>query len=716
MSKEVPRPLHSHASLTRLFAPRSVAMVGISNRPGSFAGRTWANMSQYQGRLYAVNPKYDSYLDQPCYPSLTTLPEVPDCVIVATSRELVEDVVRQCADAGVGGAVVFASGYAETGKPEFIELQQRLGQLAADTGVRVLGPNCMGFVNNGLRAGLTFVTDIPFTSHSGHAIGIVSQSGAIGTALLQASPSGTAFSHMLTAGNSADVDVADQIAYLAQEDDCKAIACVFEGIADPQRLIEAGQMARRANKPVVVFKIARSEQGAQAAASHTGSLAGSDAAWQAALRRGSMVLVDQFEHLLETTTFMAKTAALQPAARGVAVLSVSGGMAIMAADKAEIHGIPLPQPAPDVEQVLTSHIPDFGSARNPFDVTAQVVALPDALGACAGAILGSPEYGAIVFPHPLAQEASLARLKSIDALGREAGKITCTPWITQWHDGPGSSEIEAMPNTALFRSLDACFHALKARDWWQSLPAAAESAASSARARDAAAAQLRAIRGASLTEGEAMRLLTAYDVPTVADRLTASAQEAAEAASQMGFPVAMKVVSRDVPHKTEAGGVELNVADAAGAHAAYERIIGRVTAAVPGAKIEGIVVQPMVPQGVELIVGTKQDPVFGPLIVVGLGGVFVELLRDACVRLAPVDEDEALGMLRSLRGAGLFEGFRGAAAVDLPAVAAIVSRVSQLATDFAEEIEEVDVNPLVCAGSRIIAVDALVKLRNPPHV
>lgn len=713
MTRTVVRPLHSHAALKAMFDPQSIAIVGISSRPNSFGGRTWDNMSRFKGRLYAVNPKYQSFAGQACYPDVAALPEVPDCVALSTSRELTLPVLKQCVQLGVKSAVVFASGYAETGKPELREQQERLGELARSSGLRILGPNSMGFVNNASGIGLTFVTDIPFTPPSDYAVGLVTQSGATGTALLQGSARGKAFSHLLMAGNSEDVDVADQIAYLVGEEHCKAIACVFEGIADPARLIEAGLIARRAGKPVVIFKVGRSTEGAAAATSHTGAVAGSDAAYSAAFERGCMVVVEEFEHLLDTASFLAKASRLGPAAPGVAVLSISGGLGIMAADKASAYGVPLPQPPEAVRDLLKAHLPEFGSPRNPLDLTAQLVAVPQSLHACTSAILAVPDYGAIVFPHPLAQETSTQRLRVVNDLARQSGKIACIPWVTEWLEGPGASEAEQMTHAAVFRSTAACFAALRARTWWhmqRALPiekAHPSSAHRVARAR----ALLGAACGPTLTEGEGMRLLSAYDIPVVEDQLTGSGEEAVAAAESMGFPVAMKIVSRDVPHKTESGGVRLGLCSAEAVREAHAAILQNVKAAVPYAQIDGVVVQPMAGAGVELIVGSKLDPVFGPLIVVGLGGIFVELMKDVCVRIAPVSIEEATGMLRSLRGAKVFEGFRGMEAVDLSSVAGVVARVSELAAELANEIEEIDVNPLICTGKRVIAVDALVTCR-----
>lgn len=709
------RGLHDPQALRAMFAPRSMAIVGVSSRAGSFGQRAWANMAGYRGTLYAVNPRYDRYADGPCYPSLDALPEAPECVLLALPREQCEAALAQCAQLGIRSAVMFASGYAETGKPERIAEQARIAKLAREAGLRILGPNCMGFVNNALGIGLTFAPKLWFQPSSGHGVGLVSQSGAIAFALAEGAARGKSFSHVLTAGNAIDVDVADEIAYLANDENCRAIACVFEGMADPSRLIEAGRVARRAGKPVVAFKVARSEEGAAAAVSHTASLAGSDEAYAAAFRQAGIVVVDHLEHLLDTATFFAKSTSVAAAQPGVAVVSASGGLAIAATDQAALHGVPMPQPSAEAQAVLQAAIPEFGSSRNPCDLTAQVANDMDLLVTCAEAMLADPSYGAMVYPHPAAHDVATERLRRMDAAAARQGKLNCVVWATEWLQGPGAEETERLPRTALFRSISACFHALRARTWWQALEAegADPAPAPVAGARAQVLPLLQAAQGRVLTEGEGMRVLAAYGLPVVLDRLAASEADAVAAAESLGYPVVMKIVSRDVPHKTDVGGVKLDVKDAAGVRAAHAAILAGTRAAVPDAQIDGVVVQPMVPAGVELMLGARRDPLFGPVLLVGLGGVFVELLQDAAVRIAPVGRGEARRMLEGLRGARLLKGFRGLPPVDLDQLADVVARFSAMVADLGDSVDEIDINPLICAGDRILAVDALVRPARP---
>ena len=699
---------YRHAELARLLHPASIAVIGASARAGSFGERALANLADFAGRVYAVNPRYDRIGERPCYPSVAALPERVDCAVIAAAREAVEPIVRDCAEAGVGGAIVFASGYAETGKEERRAEQERLAAIARETGLRIVGPNTIGLVNAALEVRATFMTITPIPPPGARAIGVISQSGALGMALAQGVARGLSVSHVLTSGNSCDVDMADYIAYLAEDPGCAAIACVFEGMETPLRVLDAAAFAAAQGKPLVVYKTAIGTEGAAAALSHTGALAGAHATYQALFRQAGAVVVDDYEHLAETTAFLAK--APPPRARGAAVLVTSGGAGIMAADAAEQAGVPMPQPDAAVRKVLEGEIPEFGAARNPCDVTAQVIANPESLNICAGALLGHADYGAMVYPQVYSYEATAQRIPVFETLARTYGKPVCMVWITEHLTGPGAREAEAAEHVALFRSMRSCFATLAA--WHDRADRLATRGATPAPTdpalRAQAAALLAAAPGRTLTEREAKTALALYGVPVVGERLSHTADDAATAAEALGFPVVLKAESPDLPHKTEAGVIRLNLRNAAEVREAFAAIVAKAEAVVPRPRLAGVLVQPMVPAGVELVVGARIDPLFGPLIVVGLGGVLVEVLADTALARAPVTPAQAKRMLGELKGARLLDGFRGAPAVDRDALAAAIAAVSRFAADHAGAIAELDVNPLICAGARIVAVDALI--------
>jgi acyl-CoA synthetase (NDP forming) len=702
------RNAYTHAQLARLIAPQSVAIVGISPRARSFGMRTLENLTHYRGAVHLVNAKYDKIGGRPCYPSLAALPSKPDCVVLVLPREAVEPVLKEAAAAGAGSVIVYASGYGEMARDDATLEQERLAAIAREAQMPMLGPNCMGMVNHVLRCGLTFIPEYARANGQAGSLAIVSQSGALGYSLAQSWERGLGIGWFLSAGNSADIDVADLVAALAEEKACRAIACVFEGVKSAERMLEAGERARRAGKPVIMLKLGTSEDGAAAARSHTGALAGSAVAWRALFERAGFIPVDDYEAMLEHTKFFA--AAGVPRARGVAVVSGSGGAGVLAADLAARHGVPMPQPQEATVAALRQIVPEFGAARNPCDPTGQVLSIPESLGKCCRALLADPQYGALVLSITSAtHEIVESRVKLMNELVAEQPKPVALVWLSEWLQGPGVQNYEAMPRVALFRSTGRCFAAIAA--WHAHHEAAALAGKQAPRlaaagARDTARALL-AAAGDTLTEREAKRALAAYGVPVVEEQLARTVEEARAAARALGYPVAIKVESPAIPHKTEAGVVRLAIADDAALRRAYDEVMAAARRAARADEIRGVLVQPMA-SGVEIIIGARVDPVVGAVIVVGSGGVLVELMKDSVAALAPVSIAEARSMLARLKGYKLLEGFRGAPPANIAALAETIARVSEFAADFACEIEELDVNPVLCSPERVLAVDALV--------
>jgi acyl-CoA synthetase (NDP forming) len=703
------RAVYGRADLVRLIEPQTIAVVGLSQNPLSFGARTLVNLRHCEGpRLYGVHPTASSLHGVPCFPTIAEIPDKIDCAIIATPREAAVGLAEQCAAAGVGGCIIYASGFAETRREDRIAEQGRLTAIARASGMRIVGPNCIGIINNFTRAGMLFLGTYDQTPWRPGPIGLISQSGALGFTVAQACERGGNFSHYFTAGNSCDVDVCDYMSYLVEDPNCGVITCLVEGLRDGERLLEVGEKARRADKPIVIYKMATGDAAAQAAMSHTGSITGSNAAYEAAFRRDGMIAVDNLEQVYETAAFLAK--ADRPKATGVAVMATSGGACVLTADKAELHGVPMPQPGPAAKALLESVVPDFGSPRNPCDVTAQVINNPASFTDCTRAMLADPVYGALVLPQVVVGELTAERVPVITALAREAGKPICLAWMTEWLEGPASALYEADPNVAMFRSTDRCFRTLAA---WHRRAARLDAPSDRVRAAPGGAPadtarRLLAAAGPRITEREAKAVLAAYGVPVTSEQLAQSADEAVAAAASLGYPVVLKVEAPEIAHKTEAGVVRLGLGDEAALRRAYDEVMAAAERVEPRPEIRGVLVQPMIPAGVELVIGARIDPQFGPLIVVGMGGVLVEILRDTACDLAPVDRTQARRMLESLRGYTLLTGYRGSRPVDLDRLTEIIMRVSELAADLALEIAEIDVNPLICAGDRIVAVDALL--------
>jgi acyl-CoA synthetase (NDP forming) len=694
------RAVYTHAQMKRLIAPGAVAIIGLSRNEKSFGARTAANMAHFTGRTYGVNPNGGTIHGVECFASVGEIPAKIDCAVLAVPADAVLGVVEQCAAAGVGGCIIFASGFAEAGEAT---LQQRIAAIGRAADMRIVGPNCFGLINNVSKAGLSFSGRYGASPGAQGPVGIVSQSGGLAQALAQVTERGGSFSHFLAAGNSADVDVCDYVSYLAGDNDCRVITCIAEGLSDGERLLEAGEAARAAGKPIVMYKIATGSAGAKAAMSHTGTLAGSNAAFDAAYRRAGIVKADNIEDVYPMAAFLAKAG--RPKADGVAAVAASGGACVITLDKSEAAGVAMPLPGAAAKAVLEAHVPDYGSPTNPCDITAGVASDAAAYAACAEALLNDPAYSALVVMAPSISEAMTPRnVAMFSPLAAAAGKPVCISWMSEWRDGPGAAEAEADLHVALFKSTEQCFETLGAWHRWAARgPVLRPRIASPSRARE-----LLDAAGERLTEREGKAVLAAYGVPVAVDHVVASCEAAVAAAEALGYPVVLKVESPDIAHKTEAGVVRLGVKDADGVRGAYAEILAAADRIEPKPVIAGVLVQPMIAAGIELVVGAHNDPTFGPMVVVGLGGIMVELIKDSAVELAPVTREQASAMLKRLKGYPLLTGFRGSEPVDVEAVEKIIVAVSELAADHAADIAEIDVNPIICGPGRAIAVDALI--------
>jgi acyl-CoA synthetase (NDP forming) len=713
MASATTRAAYHHDDLRRLIDPEIVAVVGASETSGSFGERTLSNMADFSGKVYAINPKYQSLLGRPCVPTLSDLPESPDCVVLCVARPMVEGMIESAAAVRAGGVIVYASGFAETSKPDRVEAQQRLLQLAERTGVRVVGPNCVGLANTRSGAGLNFMPGYATMGHRRGPIGIVSQSGALGYTVLQGMQRGIGFSHYLAAGNSCDVDVCDFISYLAEDDDTRSIICLLEGVKDGSRFLAAARKARAAGKALIVYKTGNSETSSKAAMSHTGTMVGSVVAYRTAIEEAGAIAVDSLEAVLETAAFMAKSRAPSGGA-GVGILSTSGGAAVICADKAEAHGVLLPAIEPKTDSALREVVPDFGLVGNPSDLTAEVLKTSETFGFCLDAFLNDSGFSALVLPMIFAHASSSgARAPAIVEAAARSDRALAVVWMNEWYQGPGSELLDADPRVCVFRSADRCFAALRAWFDWHKRVEPAGAARRSDPSAEQAARQIIAGKspGAALSETDSKRVLACYGIATPKEMLVHDPEGAALAVSQIASPTAIKIVSPDILHKTEAGGVRLGVSKPEEARTAAAQILESCLRYAPQARIDGISVQQMVPAGVEIVLGVKNDRQFGPLVAAGLGGIMVELIADTAVRLAPIGEQAARAMLASLKGYALLKGFRGKPGVDVDRLVDTICRLSELAHDLQDVIDQIDVNPVIASTSGVVAADALIVCR-----
>lgn len=704
-------PLAS-AALKSLLDPKTIAIVGASPKPGSFGGAVLTNLAtHFQGKVFPVNPQYPEVSGYQCYPSLADLPERPDCVGIAVPAERVESVLLQAVACGIPSAIVFSSGFAEIGTQEAAAMQLRLTQIAATHGIRVLGPNCTGMVNVRSGASCNILPSIKYLPMVPGDVGLVGQSGALGYVIFQAMHRGVGFSQLISTGNSCDVDIADLIDYLVDDPNTKAIASVFESVPDGHRLRSALDRAFQMGKPVVIYKIGVTASGQKAALSHSGMLAGDAATYRALFERTGVIQVDTFEALLETAVFFSRAGL--PSGSAIGIISGSGGSVVMAADKADRYALPLPAPATTTVEALSRRLPAFASIANPADITAESIRDEALYGECVRIFADDPGYAGVAILMPSAHgEAAIRRAEGLDALAATVDKPLSLVWMNEWYEGIGSRVYDSSRKLSVFRSLDRCMHAYQL--WFDyarrmALRSQAQVIQTSQANRDAARQYIRSFPpGSTLTESAAKKLFQFYAVEGVPEVLCKSQAQAISAAEKMGFPVVAKVQAAEIRHKSDVGGVKLNLRDGESVGQAYEQIMAAVEKLPLHESIDGISIQKMVPPGIEMIIGARRDPQFGAMVVFGFGGTLVEVLHDVAVGLAPISPAEVLHALNNLRLRPLLDGVRGSIPCDINYFVGLVTRVSELIADLANEISEIDINPIILHADGGIAVDGLV--------
>jgi len=701
--------------LQPLLAPRSIAVIGASDRPGA-GSIVLDNLRKlgYPGCVYPVNPKYAELAGWPCYGSLKDLPGPIDSAAILLSSRQVLTALQQAADAGARAAWVLASGFAEAG-PEGEALQEEVTNFARDHRIELCGPNCIGVVNLHARAAM-YSTALPATIKPGR-VGAVLQSGAVCLGIANANR-GIGFSALISSGNEAGLDNSDYIAYLADDPNTHVIIAFIEGFRHPDRFVWAADRARTAGKPLLVVKVGRSAVAQRAVTAHTGSLAGADVVHDAVMREHGVVRLDSLDELLEAAELFLK--APLPKGRGVAMLTLSGGQIGLIGDVAARMNLELPEISDEVRQALGAVLPPYSAIANPLDAWG-AGNFEETYPACMEILARDEKAHLIAVSRDsspgIAEREIWQSMVIVDAAARVAqgsGKPVVIFGNVSTGLEPATQQRADAVNLPLLQGTSESLRAIEAlieyaeftRRVPERLAASPVDASGLAHLRAGLAAQPEA-----LSESASKRLLEAFGVPVTRELLADSAEAAAHAAESLGFPVVLKIHSPDVQHKTEAGGVVLNVGDPSEARRAYEDIVRSVGVRYPEAAIEGILVQEMVPAGaIEVIVGSANDPEFGPVVVFGFGGVLVELVKDSTLRLAPVTLKQAREMINSIRGAALLRGFRGRGPADVEALADAIVRVSHLASELRNEIAAVDVNPLMVLpkGRGVLAADALI--------
>jgi acetyltransferase len=712
MKREAPGA--GSAGIEHFYNPRSIAIIGASPHRMKPGGRPLVALRErgYAGSVFPVNPSYDEIEGARCYASVLDIPDPVDMAIVSVPAASVLETLRQCAAKGVKAAVLFSAGFGEMGGEGEL-LQQQLTDLARESGMRLLGPNCLGLMNltNSVLASFAYIVDLEPVKPA--TLAFVTQSGAFGAMIYgEATAAGVGFSSFTSVGNEADCEFSDFADYLLDDPHTQVLGGYMEGAKDGQKLRRVAEKALRLEKPMLILKVGRSRSGARAAASHTGSLAGDDQVYDAFFRQMGIIRIDTLPEL--TAFSVVHRSGRRPRGRRVAILGGSGGHGVLLTDQCESFGLTVPEITGETREQLEKILPVFGSARNPIDLTAQAGRSPGMPMRCLRALVGDDNIDVVLMQTWFHDEDGLRMAQELIEIYQSTEK--CMVLLTSNRDASDVTRqcIDALTKAGIPVLPDGrqAARAVAHLAWYQeklerNRGTAAKPTALSVPRRAEAEALLD--RAQPLTEFDCKQVLAAYGIPVSREALATSPDTAVKLAREIGYPVALKVQSAQILHKTEARAIALNLQTDAEVREAYEEILANAKGFAPDARIEGILVQEMVEEGVEVILGTTRDPVFGPVVMFGLGGIFVEVLRDVSFRIAPMTRADAEEMIEEIRGTRVLEGVRGRPPIDREALIDAILRVSQLVTDHADTIEEVDLNPLVLLPRGAKAVDALIQ-------
>lgn len=695
--------------LEAIFAPQSVAIVGASPDPSKLGNRVLRNIvdNGYAGRVFPIHPTAPTVLDLPAFPSISAVPEPIELAVIVVPPQAVLAVVDECGKHGVRGLVVITAGFKEVGGAGK-ELERKLIELVRQYDMRMVGPNCLGIIDTTTKLNASFASLMPAAGQ----IAFMSQSGALCTAILDWSkPEGIGFSRFVSLGNKGDVDEVALLQAWGDDPANRVILAYLEGINDGPAFIETARAVTK-RTPVIAIKSGTTQAGTRAISSHTGSLAGSEKAYEAAFSQSGILRANTMEELFD----YAMAFAYQPLIGGnrLAIVTNAGGPGIIATDAAERNGLALAQFTPETIELLQRDLPPAASVFNPIDVIGD--AHSDRYRIALAAALADPNVdAALILFTPQAGSEPEETARVIAELSANQPKPVATSYMGAASLGPALKLLNEhhIPNYAFPERAISALGAMARQREWSARPASdyAHFTVDSDRVREVFA-RVRAAGRVELGEIEAREVIEAYGMRLPKSQLARSPDEAAAIAAEIGFPVVMKISSPDILHKSDIGGVRVGVADPAAARDSYELIEYRARKYSRDATIWGVLVQEQVRKGREVLVGVNRDPQFGPLVVFGLGGIYVEVLKDVAFSLAPITCAEATAQVRGIRTYALLQGVRGEPPADIAAAEEIILRVSQLVTEF-PEIVEMDINPLVLhnQGEGAIVLDARIILQ-----
>ena len=693
--------------LTHLFAPRSIAVVGASEKPNSIGHHTFSNIvehSTFDGPVFAVNPKQDSVLGYDCVATVADLPQAVDVVMVVVPAKFVCDAVAQAGKLGCKFAVILTSGFSEAdewGQEE----ERKLVSISNSTGIRIYGPNCPGLVNVNLPLGMTFSPVFRYDDSPG-PIGIATQGGGLGRNIMQHTTRGVGFACWASSGNECDLQVADFVHHMAQDPEIRVITCLVEGFKDGARFASACAEAARKGKPVVGLKIGRSAYGAAAAASHTASITGSAEVNSTVFRQLGVIEVDDIDEMIDVASLLARK--IPSGNEKVAIFASSGGAASLCADSVGIADLKLATFTAETSKRLAEVLPDYAAMSNPIDTTSVVMSNPeiykDSLLACAM----DPDVGLVLEPVPMDYSRYTgSNAKALVEIQQQVDIPLVPIWMSE-RTGEGYDVFAAAGVTPL-KSLRNMGKAV--RRWLDYGKWLAAHDAGWTPALIEEGVKPASDKTAVISEIEGKKRLTAAGVPAATAQLATTRDAAMALARELGVPLAMKIVSPEITHKSDVGGVRLNVSPAE-AGEAFDLIVANSKSAVPTATLDGVLIEPMAPKGqAEAFVGISRDPVFGQIMTFGLGGIYVEMFADVSRRMLPVTQATAFEMISELRSAPLLTGSRGQEPCDLNALTSLIVAVSDFALS-QPDLRELDINPVWVgrAGQGAMALDAVLVL------
>lgn len=688
-----------------MFNPRSVAFIGASKRPNTPASRGLRNCLRlgFAGGLYPINPNYEELFGVKCYAGIKELPEIPELVMLGISAEHSLEAIKECYEFGVRNIVVCSAGWEEQGQ-EGQERAKQLQAFLADKDLRILGPNCLGLGNPAIGLSLGYNSSFESLSHPRKGkVGLVTQSGAMmGGLLLNGEDVGADVAMYAHIGNGMDIQMEEISAYLLDSPDIKAIALMIEGLHDPEGFIKVARKAQQLNKPLVVFKAGRSEQGQEAVLSHTGALAGSDEVFTAVCEENNIIRVEESEDLLPVATALANWSSKQPITDegALAVFTLSGGAASIIADECEAAGVPLAEFTAQTIEQLSPQLPSYIKISNPFDIGGAVFSDPDLPRDSMARVMQDRNVNALLWVGvgaPRDERSNLWLAQALEVMGNsdKAGVILSVSGYPQEEGFKKAHEL-GIPVARSIRSAIQMFGS--ARKWHAKKDSSTALAKIDFPALPPTAQVIDEVQGKNI--------LNSLDINTPKRIVVNSEQEIAEHITTLAFPVVLKAVAEGVTHKSDLGLVALNLDSVAGLEAAVHTMREKN----PELELNQFLIEEMAPKGVEVVIGVSKDKTFGPVLMFGLGGVFVELFKDVAFATCPVSPARARAIIAKTKAQEWLKGFRGEPAYDMEALVEAIVRISQFAAHHADRLVEMDVNPVrvLPKGEGVVALDAVL--------